>query len=963
MLVIAQCSWLKHSTSDANYGIPSDHLEGFYYRMLGAGGRKRPQEEDVEPTTGKKPRIELVEQDPLTNLFPNLKLRTLPKTIRGTLLERIARTRLGLQHIEGDGNCQFRSVSKVLKGTQEHYKTARAKVVKEMTKNPQVYMDYGTSLNVPGWRMWDRSYYDNYVRKMVKDREWGDFITLFAAANVWHVRVILYCSYKNDAVKEFVPINRRIYKDVYLAYTYYSSDAAHYEVLMPPEDVLALEPTLTPERTPRKLVHVQYRVIVKNISYGATSDHLRDLFSNFGRVVDARVIYTREGYSRGFGFVVVEDEQMMDAAINALNGMLWQQREIEVIKAMENYHDLEADAGDSIDEQDTGINDKEIDDAYFDEFCGVNSSHPNTQSTMNQNPSQDFNSQNIVNDPLHIASLDHPGMMLTTTSFNGSNFLGWSRTIKMALGVKLKFRFIDDTSPKPAVIDGDYQRWIRCDYMVTCWILNSMIAELSESLLYAQSARDLWKELEERHGCWYPDWYKGKKNKKGKMAAQVATNFSPYMTKETPFDFEYENNVQTGSTDLDQRMVATVYQEMMKMFKGQGLDPSNIASTSQAHAGTYYIRCKPYRVFSFHVTLNVLAKNLQLDLRVDWIVDTGASDHMSPHLHLFHSLRVLKKPIKIRLPDGTSKWVEKVGHIRINNLLTLHNVFYVPDFKDPSTKKVLAVGQATYLINKEILGWKTPFEMLHGKAASYEQLRVMGCLCFVTVTKPHKDKFSPRSIKSVLISYSPGQKGYKLYNLETYEVFYSKDVIFHETDFPFKQGSLVNTSSPIAQWPNEIGSQDDDLIPCSVPNTIPEPVVPNTPKIEGASSESPAHEQQSSIPTTTMPNLVPTTRKSTRSSSQPVWLKDFVTTNHKAGMATSDNFNPKHSIYPLFQREDFAHYPADYVTFLANVLAIKEPLFYSQTVTDPNWVKAMNKELQALETNDTWTLIKLPSGS
>ncbi|GKE31324.1 hypothetical protein Tco_1450646, partial [Tanacetum coccineum] len=39
-----------------------------------------------------------------------------------------------------------------------------------------------------------------------------------------------------------------------------------------------------------------------------------------------------------------------------------------------------------------------------------------------------------------------------------------------------------------------------CDYMVTCWILNSMVAELSESFLYAQSASDLWKELEERYG-------------------------------------------------------------------------------------------------------------------------------------------------------------------------------------------------------------------------------------------------------------------------------------------------------------------------------------------------------------------------------------------------------------------------------------------------------------------------------
>nr|GEY66641.1 hypothetical protein [Tanacetum cinerariifolium] len=127
--------------------------------------------------------------------------------------------------------------------------------------------------------------------------------------------------------------------------------------------------------------------------------------------------------------------------------------------------------------------------------------NPNTNSNSNQKSQSRFQcTKRRANDPLHIASLDPPSMMLTTTSFNGSNFLGWSRIIKMALGAKLKLGFIDGTLPIHAVIDDDYQRWIHCDYMVTCWILNSMIAKLSESFLYAQSARDLWKELEERYG-------------------------------------------------------------------------------------------------------------------------------------------------------------------------------------------------------------------------------------------------------------------------------------------------------------------------------------------------------------------------------------------------------------------------------------------------------------------------------
>ncbi|GKA61310.1 retrovirus-related pol polyprotein from transposon TNT 1-94 [Tanacetum coccineum] len=105
-----------------------------------------------------------------------------------------------------------------------------------------------------------------------------------------------------------------------------------------------------------------------------------------------------------------------------------------------------------------------------------------------------------INDPLYIASSDHPGMILTNTPFNGSNFHGWSRNIKMALGAKLKLGFIDGSCVKPASDHDDLQRWIGCDYMVTCWILNSMVTELLDVFLYAQSACELWKEIRERYG-------------------------------------------------------------------------------------------------------------------------------------------------------------------------------------------------------------------------------------------------------------------------------------------------------------------------------------------------------------------------------------------------------------------------------------------------------------------------------
>jgi len=64
-----------------------------------------------------------------------------------------------------------------------------------------------------------------------------------------------------------------------------------------------------------------------------------------------------------------------------------------------------------------------------------------------------------------------------------------------------------------------------------------------------------------------------------------------------------------------------------------------------------------------------------------WIVDTGASDHMTSDLNQLHNLQPLPKPVKITLPDGSLKTVTQIGQIHLSSEITIQNVLYVPDFK------------------------------------------------------------------------------------------------------------------------------------------------------------------------------------------------------------------------------------------------------------------------------------------
>jgi RNA recognition motif-containing protein len=71
---------------------------------------------------------------------------------------------------------------------------------------------------------------------------------------------------------------------------------------------------------------------VGNLSFRTTADDLREAFANYGTVTRAQVVSDREtGQSRGFGFV--EMSEGGEEAIAALNGALFQGRNLTVNEA------------------------------------------------------------------------------------------------------------------------------------------------------------------------------------------------------------------------------------------------------------------------------------------------------------------------------------------------------------------------------------------------------------------------------------------------------------------------------------------------------------------------------------------------------------------------------------------------------------------------------------------------------
>ncbi|CAL2268146.1 unnamed protein product [Prunus armeniaca] len=105
----------------------------------------------------------------------------------------------------------------------------------------------------------------------------------------------------------------------------------------------------------------------------------------------------------------------------------------------------------------------------------------------------------------------------------------------------------------------------------------------------------------------------------------------------------------------------------------------------------------------------------------------------------------------------------------------------------------------TYLINRlptALLSKQSPYEKLYHKPPSYTHLRIFGCLAHATIVQP-SHKFDPMAKRCVFLGYPSGQKAYKLFDITTRKLFTSRDVVFHESYFPFKSlPSFSHTEPP-----------------------------------------------------------------------------------------------------------------------------------------------------------------------
>uniref|UniRef100_A0A6N2LA52 ubiquitinyl hydrolase 1 n=1 Tax=Salix viminalis TaxID=40686 RepID=A0A6N2LA52_SALVM len=109
-------------------------------------------------------------------------------------------------HMEGDGNCQFRALADQLFRSPDYHKHARKQVVKQLKHHRKLYEGY-----VP-------MKYRSYVKKMKKLGEWGDHVTLQAAADRFGAKICVLTSFRDTCYIEIFPKDMSPTREIWLSF-------------------------------------------------------------------------------------------------------------------------------------------------------------------------------------------------------------------------------------------------------------------------------------------------------------------------------------------------------------------------------------------------------------------------------------------------------------------------------------------------------------------------------------------------------------------------------------------------------------------------------------------------------------------------------------------------------------------------------------------------------------------------
>jgi hypothetical protein len=291
------------------------------------------------------------------------------------------------------------------------------------------------------------------------------------------------------------------------------------------------------------------------------------------------------------------------------------------------------------------------------------------------------------------------------------------------------------------------------------------------------------------------------------------------------------------------------------------------------------------------------------------------------------------------------------------------------EYKTPDRFWAKAINIACYSINRLYLHRilkKTSYEHLTGKNPNVSYFRVFGSKCFILIKRGRKSKFAPKVVQGFLLGHDSNTWAYRVFNKSTGLVEVSCDIVFDETN-----GSQVEQV--------DLDELDDEEAPCvALKNMSIRDVCPKE-------SEEPTQAQDQLSSSNQASPLTQDEEQAQDDGNEdqedePPQEED----NDQGGDEENEDKEddqeiqrqrpPHQRVHQAIQRDHpvksilgdihkgvttrsrVAHF-CEHYSFVSSI----EPYRVEEALRDPDWVLAMQEELNNFTRNEVWHLVPRPN--
>ncbi|WVZ15611.1 hypothetical protein V8G54_013177 [Vigna mungo] len=275
----------------------------------------------------------------------------------------------------------------------------------------------------------------------------------------------------------------------------------------------------------------------------------------------------------------------------------------------------------------------------------------------------------------------------------------------------------------------------------------------------------------------------------------------------------------------------------------------------------------------------------------------------------------------------------------------------------PHTYWSYALSHVVFLINRlpsPVINDKTPFELLYNDSPTYLDLKVFGCLCFASTLENNRSKLDLRARKGILWNKRRDNHKQKCY----------------ENVFPYKDKQKRKDSGN--------GEKGKDNGNCGEENMLFLDNIDSKNEKESAGDERENQNPDQSNSngrnstesnTSTNENTNPTEqqqenvyKRSSKVRKTPEYLKNYVQEGDESPSTYLTAKNGLSTPYPITNVLSYKNLSDKHLKYTLAITNDKEPSSYEQAKNIPEWINAMQKEIQALQANKTWFMTQLPPG-